>query len=275
MEKHEEVPATTRKTMPVARSIPTCLTIVIVVLQAFAPLLFGQEDVLYQVSTLDALVSGVFDGETTLADLANHGDFGLGTFNAVDGEMVLIDGFFYRIDGTGQVRPAGMTEKTPFAAVTSFQTDLSLSADSSMDQEAFYRFLDSRLVSANLFYAVRIQGAFRSVKTRSVPRQDKPYRPLTEIVKTQPVFEYENIRGVMAGFRCPASVKGLNFTGYHLHFLAREAKGGGHVLGFVTDGVRVDVDRIDGLQLKLPADPAFLKADLSPDRSADAVRVEK
>ena len=237
--------------------------------------LFAQEDVLYQVSTLDALVGGVFDGETTLVELARHGDFGIGTFNSVDGEMLLLDGFFYRIDGAGKVRLAGMDEKTPFAAVTSFEADQTVLADSSLDQEAFYRFVDARLSSPNLFYAVKMHGTFRSIKTRSVPRQEKPYRPLTEIVKTQPIFEFKNIAGVMVGFRCPAYVKGVNFTGYHLHFLAKEGVGGGHVLGFVTDRVTIEIDRTDEFHLKLPADSAFFHANLSSDRTADVGKVEK
>lgn len=237
--------------------------------------LFAQEHVLCQVSTLDALVGGVFDGETTLAELARQGDFGIGTFNAVDGEMLLLDGLFYRIDGTGKVRPAGIDEKTPFAEVTRFEADQTVSVDSSLAQEAFYRFADSRLVSPNLFYAVKIHGTFRSVRTRSVPRQAKPYRPLTEIVKTQPVFEFENVQGVMVGFRCPTYTKGVNFAGYHLHFLSKEGEGGGHVLGFITDRVTLEIDRINEFRMKLPADSAFLEANLNSDRAADARTVEK
>jgi len=268
-----------RRRIPIAKSIPITIAKPIRIL-IFTSLftvtaLFAQEDVLYQVSTLDALVAGGYEGETTLAQLARHGDFGIGTFNSVDGEMLLLDGFFYRIDGAGKISLAGMDEKTPFAAVTSFEADQTVLADSSLDQEAFYRFADARLSSPNLFYAVKMHGTFRSVRTRSVPRQEKPYRPLTEIVKTQPVFEFENVQGVMAGFRCPAYVKGVNFTGYHLHFLAKAGAGGGHVLGFVTDRVTLEIDRTDEFHLKLPADSAFYHANLSSDRTADVRKVEK
>jgi len=266
-------------TIPVAKtkSIPMPILIIplIVGLIFATPELFAQQDVLYQVSTLDALVSGVFEGGTTLAELSTHGDFGIGTFNSVDGEMLFLDGFFYRIDGAGKVRLADMGEKTPFAAVTFFEADQSMTADSCLDQEAFFRFIEGRLPSPNLFYAVKVHGIFRSVRTRSVPRQEKPYRPLTEVVKTQPVFEFKNVTGVMAGFRCPDYVQGINFKGYHLHFLAKEGAGGGHVLGFVTDRVTVEIDRTDELRLKLPADSAFFKAGLSSDRTADVSKVEK
>jgi acetolactate decarboxylase len=235
----------------------------------------GQTDVLYQVSTLDALVSGVFDGNTTLGSLLEHGDFGIGTFNGVDGEMILADGVFYRIDAKGAARRAGPDEKTPFAAVTFFEADQAVKSDSCLPAEDLFRILDARLPSGNLFYAIRIEGRFKSVDTRSVPRQQKPYPSLTDVVKTQPTFHFRGVEGMMAGFRCPEFVKGLNAAGYHLHFLNRDGTGGGHVLGFVTDGIVVEMDRTDGFRLQLPEDPDFLRADLSRDRSNDVKRVEK
>jgi acetolactate decarboxylase len=41
-------------------------------------------DLLYQVSTIDALLSGIYDSVATVGDVLNHGGFGLGTFDAVD-----------------------------------------------------------------------------------------------------------------------------------------------------------------------------------------------
>lgn len=234
----------------------------------------AQTDILFQVSTLDALVAGVYEGETTLASLKAHGDFGIGTFNAVDGEMMLIDGLFYRVDGTGKVRLAPETERTPFAAVTFFEPDITIESDSPVSMDSLYRFIDSRLPSENLFYAVRLIGSFDAVRTRSVPRQEKPYVRLTEVVKTQPVFEFTEAKGIMVGFRCPSYAKTVNYAGYHMHFLAQEGEGGGHVLGFTADKVRIEIDVTDGFHLALPDDPVFYRVDLSGD--GDAVRkVEK
>jgi acetolactate decarboxylase len=108
-----------------------------------------------------------------------------------------------------------------------------------------------------------------------VPGQEKPYRPLTEIVKTQPVFEFADAAGVMAGFRCPAYAAGVNFPGYHMHFMEDSAAGGGHVLGFAAGRVTVDIDVTDEFHMKLPADSAFIKLDLSTDGTADVKRVER
>jgi acetolactate decarboxylase len=265
--------------------IPLRIAIPRVLRRALFPLAVGflsaasaapaQTDVLYQVSTLDALISGVFDGSTTLGSLLEHGDFGIGTFNAVDGEMILADGVFYRIDAKGAVRRAGQDEKTPFAAVTFFEADQAVKCDSCLSAEDLFRVLDARLPSVNLFYAIRIKGRFKSVDARSVPGQQKPYPSLTEVVKTQPTFHFNGVDGMMTGFRCPEFVKGLNVAGYHLHFLNRDGTGGGHVLGFVTDGIVVEMDGTDGFRLQLPENEDFLRADLSRDRSNDVKRVEK
>jgi acetolactate decarboxylase len=241
----------------------------------FSPLhLFAQTDILYQVSTLDALVGGVYEGKTTLGALKEHGDFGIGTFNAVDGEMMLIDGLFYRVDGEGKVRLAPETECTPFATVTFFEPDITMQSGSPLPMDSLFRYIDRELPSENLFYAVRIIGSFRSVRTRSVPRQKKPYVKLTEVVKTQPVFEFSEAKGMMVGFRCPAFAKTVNYPGFHLHFLAREGEGGGHVLGFVSEDIRIEIDRTDAFHLALPDDEVFLKADLSGNEEA-VKRVEK
>ena len=48
--------------------------------------------VLFQISTSGALVAGVYSGLSTTKNVLEHGDFGLGTFADLDGEMVIVDG---------------------------------------------------------------------------------------------------------------------------------------------------------------------------------------
>jgi len=80
----------------------------------------GAQDVLFQTSTFDALDKGVAEGEVTIKNLKQHGDFGIGTFNAVDGEMVVLDGNCYQIKMDGVAYPVDDSMKTPFSFVTSF-----------------------------------------------------------------------------------------------------------------------------------------------------------
>ena len=59
--------------------------------------------VLFQASTIAALLEGAYDGDLSFAELAEHGDLGLGTLNGLDGEMIALDGRFYRADVDGSV----------------------------------------------------------------------------------------------------------------------------------------------------------------------------
>jgi acetolactate decarboxylase len=233
------------------------------------------EDIITQVSTIDALMTGVYDGPTTLGELRGKGDFGLGTFAALDGEMVLLDGVFYQVTSTGDVRRPGPDVRTPFAAVTFFKADRVAPLTPGMDFKVFTSETPGSFPTRNSFYAVKITGRFKMVKTRSVPAQQRPYRPLTEIVRTQPVFDFADVAGTMVGFWCPSFVKGVNVPGYHLHFLRADGKKGGHVLDFVVDKATMEIDDSREFSLILPDDAAFDNANLEPDRTIELKAVEK
>ncbi|WP_435546997.1 acetolactate decarboxylase [Desulfobacterium sp. N47] len=136
-------------------------------------------------------------------------------------------------------------------------------------------FTDEMIPTPNIFHAIKIKGIFKTVKTRSVPKQSKPYRPLKEIVNTQPTFRFNNIRGTIAGFRCPSYVKNINVAGYHLHFLTEDGKTGGHVLEFTVGKAVLEIDETSGFSLLLPENKAFYDADLSLDKQTDPEEVER
>jgi acetolactate decarboxylase len=232
-------------------------------------------DAAYQISTLSAVMEGVYDGETTFGQLARHGDFGIGTFNALDGEMIRVDGKSYQITASGEVSPVSDDAKTPFACVTFFDADQSFALPKGMDFEHFKDYLDARLPTTNLPYAIRITGRFSHVKTRSVPAQTKPYPRLAEVVKTQPTFEFQDVRGVMAGFRLPQYMGGINLPGYHVHFLNEDASGGGHVQEFVVGTATAEVDSTPRLMLALPDTGAFCDTNLPAGSVKEAEQVER
>lgn len=242
---------------------------------AVAGVAHGGRDTLTQISTIDALMTGIYDGEETLGSLRQKGDFGLGTFNALDGELILLDGQFYRATARGTVERPDMATKIPFAAVTFFDVDGTLPLDSGLNLEQFIAKTDKFLATPNIFYAIKITGTFQTMKVRSVPRQEKPYKPLNIVVKTQPVFDLKNVRGTVVGFRCPSYVKGINVPGYHLHFLSEDRKAGGHVLDFKVEKAVMEIDDTGELTLILPSDKAFQNADLSLDREKELKAVEK
>jgi acetolactate decarboxylase len=219
-------------------------------------------------------MTGVYDGEVTLAALLKEGDFGFGTFNALDGEMVLLDGQAYRITAAGRVERPPLTTKVPFAAVTFFEADRRIPLAPGLTMARFVSATDRSLPTPNIFYAIKISGTFESVRTRSVPRQEKPYRPLTEVVKGQPEFRLTNVRGTMVGLRCPPYVKGINVPGYHLHFIAADRKAGGHVLDFTVQKAIAEIDDTNAFFLMLPSDSSFYKADLGVDREKELSAAE-
>jgi acetolactate decarboxylase len=233
-----------------------------------------QRDTLYQVSTLQALMDGGYDGLTTVADLRTRGDLGIGCFHALDGEMILLGGQFYRVPADGKVRPAVSQDTMPFAAVTFFEVENKFPLTGGRTFEQCRNGLDNWLPTTNLPYALRITGRFTFVKTRSVPKQTKPYPPLAEIAAKQPTFDFHNIEGTMVGFRLPEYLGGVNLAGYHLHFLTKDKTGGGHVLDFTADKALIEVDACSRFYLVLPTDEAFQKADLSK-AGRDVEKVEK
>lgn len=251
------------------------LGVLIVCCTLMAGICLAGDDTLTQVSTIDALMTGVYDGEMSLSELKAKGDFGIGTFNGLNGEMVLLDGVFYQVLSTGAVVKPDLAIKTPFAAVTFFKADRKVPLQKGMTFNMFTDSTEKIFPTRNIFYAIKISGTFRKVKTRSVPAQQKPYRPLSEVVKTQPVFDISDVRGTIAGFWCPSYVKGINVPGYHLHFLSADAKQGGHVLDFTVDNAIMEIDDTNEFFLALPDDSEYSKANLEKDRSEELKAVEK
>ncbi|MEI6970334.1 MAG: acetolactate decarboxylase [bacterium] len=230
-----------------------------------------------QVATIDALLTGVYDGHISLETLRRYGDFGIGTFEALDGEMILLGGKFYQVRADGKVYRPDLSVKTPFASVTRFAADHSEIIEKPVDMKALEARVDAMVPQQNRFCAFMVRGAFNSVRTRSVPAQMKPYPPLAEVTKTQPVFSLANVRGTLVGFRCPPFVKGVNVPGYHIHFLADDLSAGGHVLDFELAAGVLEADTVhEWLHLYLPQEnEAFGVSDLSKDRSEDLRAVEK
>jgi acetolactate decarboxylase len=230
---------------------------------------------LFQYSTIPALLAGLYDGEWTCGEVRRHGDLGLGTFDALDGEMVVLDGHCYRSGRHGKALLVSDAEKTPFACVTFFEPDWLVSNVTVGSLSEFIAALDRHLPSPNVFFALRLDGNFGYMKTRSVPRQAKPYRPLTEIVKTQPTFAWRDVRGTLLGFRCPAFASELNVAGWHLHFITADRTGGGHVLDLRLTNQTVALDITPAFRVTLSTNATFLKLKLDADSSEAVRQVEK
>ena len=230
---------------------------------------------LFQTSTLQALMAGVYDGDLTFQALARHGDFGLGTFDALDGEMIALDGTFYQIKADGRVSPVAGSMTTPFAEVTFFKAGRTHMIEAPLNYQQLLDYIDRLLPSPNLPYAIRIEGRFTSVKTRSIPRQQKPYPPLAQAAAKQAVFELANVKGVIVAFRHPAYLAGVNMPGYHCHFITADRRAGGHLLDCRVEGATVAVDALPNFFLRLPDNQEFLQSDLTGDRRHELEKIER
>lgn len=231
--------------------------------------------VLFQASTIGALLDGAFEGDLSFAELAEHGDLGLGTLNHLDGEMVALDGEFFRADVDGQTNEVDPGEKTPFAVVTRFEptVDVRLEGEE-RNHEELLAHLDQLSPQGVSSCAVRLDGRFPLVRARSVPRQDPPYRPLTEVVAEQHVFELADVEGTMLGFRFPTYVEGIEVPGYHLHFISADRSRGGHVLDSRSGALQVRIDPSDDLHIELPPQVELADPDVAADTHAAVAAVE-
>jgi acetolactate decarboxylase len=234
-----------------------------------------REGVVFQTSTIDALLAGVYDGDMDCRHLLKQGDFGIGTFDGLDGEMVLLGGVIYQVKADGKVYKPHPSTATPFATVCQFRPEISFTIDTESDYPAIQKLIDERAPNRNVFAAIRITGHFKSMHTRSVPRQAKPYPPLQEVTRNQPEFNMQDLDGTIVGFRSPVYVTGINVPGYHLHFISRDRTRGGHVLAFELAGGECQIDILNQFFLRLPESaPGFAETDLSKDRSQELKEVE-
>lgn len=239
----------------------------------------AMSDAIYQVSLLDGLMQGDYDGTATVGQLLQEGNTGLGTFDKLDGEMIVLDGVVYKAKSDGSVEVAGDAQTVPFAAVTNFDEDiaaipLSSIADFDSLKAALDDIIAEQMGDFNRFYVAEIKGNFDLVHVRSVPIQSKPYKPLAEATKDQAEFVYENIPGTAVAMRFPDYMQGINLPGWHLHFLSDDKTKGGHVLDLkLTDGT-VSMDTVLAFQLVAPGTETFANLDLGADLSQQTGAVE-
>lgn len=226
----------------------------------------------FQTSTMAALLAGVYDGDVTVAELLTHGDFGLGTFNGLDGEMVILDGVCHHLRADGSAERAADSELTPFAVVTRFQPQVIFTVETPTTRSELTELISAHVTSTNLIHALKVSGCFTQMRTRTVARQQRPYPPLTEATEGQTESVFNDVEGTLAGFLTPDYEQGISVAGYHLHFLSNDQARGGHSLDFTLRNGTVAIDTENDLHLSLPQSGAFLTAALSSKALDEQVR---
>ena len=219
-------------------------------------------DAIYQVALLQSLAQGHFDGVITVGELKAHGDTGIGTFDGLNGEMIVLGGAVYQAIYDGSVVIPPDSETIPFGNVSFFEPNLNLMLSGTADMAALQQRLTESLslFGTNLFCMAKITGTFSAIKVRSEYRQEKPYRELdAALAADQTEFDYENIRGTMVGLYCPSFMGGLNSVGWHFHFITEDLTRGGPR----AEGQRRQRRRLAGCDARFCAGAAHVRRGFS------------
>lgn len=234
-------------------------------------------ETIYQTALLQSLTMGYFDGSITVKALKTHGDTGIGTFDGLDGEMIVLDGVVYRANRQCKINVVDDKVTVPFSNVTFFDKDFSVNLNGVDDKDALEKILDAQVDKhgRNSFYMVKISGDFNSIHVRSESGASKPYPTLVEALKTQNEVTRENIRGTIVGLYCPEFMSSLNSTGWHFHFVSEDKKFGGHVLGLNIKRGEAQFDKTDAFRMDLPKTEDFNELNFNKDLREDIRKAEQ
>lgn len=226
---------------------------------------------IFQSSPIEALMKGYMNGDFKVGDITKYGDLGLGTFNGVNGEMIVLDGKVYQVKYDGKVYMPSAEVKTPFAAVTFFQPDTEIVSSKEMNLSELDKFIDASLSSQNNIYAFKISGNFTYMKTRSEMKQEKRYTNLVDVLKNQKIFKFGNIKGDIVGFKFPGYLSGVNAKGFHFHFIDEKRDAGGHVLGLKTGKIKIEIEKITDLKMMIPSGKNYEDLNLGKEGAASHI----
>ncbi|NQY73526.1 MAG: acetolactate decarboxylase [Candidatus Margulisbacteria bacterium] len=204
-------------------------------------------DTVFQVSSLSRLKQSHFEGFVSYTELKRHGNFGIGTFSHLDGEMIALEGQYFRLPINGKPEPILNNDTAPFATVTFFDSDQTLYITDPLSYENLQSYLDSVLTDKNSIYAIKISGRFQELKARSVVKLKKPYPTFESVLDHQVIFDFGETEGYLVGFWSPQSLHSILFPGYHFHFISEDKSQGGHVLDFQMVSGEISIDKSPNL----------------------------
>ena len=238
-----------------------------------------EQQKMYQVSTLQALMLGYSRSVITVEELLRHGDTGLGTFEDVDGEMIVLDGSCYRATNDGTVTEASMDTGVPFASVTRLAGSRAFELGSFQGIDDLKTALTLKVeedFGLNSMHVVRIDGSFEKVSARSETGTRAHHVTLKDALsKTQRDFFVDNVKGSLVCIYYPDHMDGINAAGWHFHFVSEDRKLGGHVFDVKMKEGRALLDKISVIEIRLPSDAAFDTYSLKSASADDVKKVEQ
>lgn len=216
---------------------------------------------LFQVNPLPALSAGVADGNYPIGLLKKRGNFGLGAYEAMNGELVALDGVYYRALYDGTVEVADDTLRVPFASVVNFVADSSYQVSGPKTLPELGAYIDSILRTPNYFYAIKVVGQFVNVTTRVIPTLTKPYPP--PLTVGQKTFFRAQDSATLAIIRSPKFTPNSNQGGSHFHYMAEDKAFGGHAVSFTLLTGTLEIQEIKNYFLYFPDNDSFRSANLT------------
>ncbi len=236
----------------------------------------GRETI-HQVALLQSLKLGHFDGSLSIKALKKLGDIGIGTFEGLNGEMIVLDGVVYQGDQNCHANIMNDAVTVPFSNVTFFDNDFAFELKDVETKSALEDILNVAVENygVNSFYMLKIPCTLNNILIRSEARSNKPYPTLVKALESQKEVSLENIDGTIVGLYCPPYMGGLNTVGWHFNFISSDKKFAGHVLGLNIKTGEAQFDKTDNFALHLPGNNAdFNSLNLAADLSEDVHKAE-
>jgi acetolactate decarboxylase len=218
-----------------------------------------------QVSTIGSFAAGNFDAMGKFSEFPAECNFGIGCYENLDGEMILIDGKYYQLKADGIAYEREREAATPFSTVAIFEPTDSMNVEKPLTFSEFKVFIESKFPDNNIPLLFRFEGEFEAINYRSIPAQERPFPTLAEAVKHQTTFTREHVKGSLIGFRFPKYFNTMNLPGYHIHFIDEKRREGGHVLDVTVSKGKLSLAESFDFRLQLPRNvEAYRKTDMEP-----------
>ena len=218
---------------------------------------------LFQVSTSNALVQGVFSGAVTVAGPEakwrfRTRDFRRSRRRADHARRGLLPGHWRRSGHltTGR-RPGALRGGHPFPPRSEPAHGPGLLGRS--DES-----LDASRPSENLFVGIRVDGRFERLSLRAACAAESGEN-LLEATAHQSEFTIVQEEGTLVGFWAPLYARAVNVPGYHFHFISEDRTSAGICSTWTRILSRSGIHVESELHIAIPETEEFLTADLSGD----------
>jgi acetolactate decarboxylase len=216
---------------------------------------------LFQSMPSSAFKTGLYSPYLTIGAARAHGDFGVGEYEFLDGEVTAVNGNYYRQTADGKLLLMEADERLCFASVTHFVPGNNFELDGGLTETTIQPVLLKQFGTDNAIFAMRIDGTFDQVTTTAVRRQSEPFATFDKVQHVS--FQFSALAGTLVCFYAPGFLAETGIAGFHYHFLAEDRTGGGHVTGFTLRTGVAQWCRLGQFTLGIPCEPAFDKATIT------------